>query len=104
MLQYRRRGSKAKLTQKSFENPSDIAILTYCNWSYSPKSHIDLETLKTILCSFHQEYIPFYLRILNETPKELVENFLEQYNILKTSLQSISKELRDSGFRVKDFN
>jgi len=104
MLQYRRRGSEVKLTQENFENPSAIAMLTYCNWSYSPKSHIDLETLKNILQSFNREYIPFYLRILNETPKELVESFLEQYNILKSSLQSIAKELRDSGFRVKDFN
>ena len=79
-------------------------MLTYCNWSYSPKSHIDLETLKNILQSFNREYIPFYLRILNETPKELVESFLEQYNILRSSLQSIAKELRDSGFRVRDFN
>ena len=104
MLQYRRRDSKIKLTQENFEEPSGMAILTYCNWSYSPQSHIDLETLKTILHSFNQEYIPFYLRILNETPKELVENFLEQYNILKTSLQNISKELRESGFRVREFN
>ena len=104
MLQYRRRNSKVKLTQNDFGEPSAMAMLTYCNWSYSPKSHIDLETLKTILCSFNKEYIPFYLRILNETPKQLVENFLEQYNILKTSLQNISKELRDNGFRVKDFN
>ena len=104
MLQYRRRDSKVKLTQENFENPSAMAMLTYCNWSYSPKSHIDLETLKNILQSFNREYIPFYLRILNETPKELVENFLEQYNILRTSLQGISKELRESGFRVKDFN
>jgi len=104
MLQYRRRGSEVKLTQENFENPSAMAILTYCNWSYSSKSHIDLETLKTILHSFNREYIPFYLRILNETPKELVESFLEQYNILRSSLQSISKELKDSGFRVKDFS
>ena len=104
MLQYRRRDSKVKLAQENFEEPSALAMLTYCNWSYSPKSHIDLETLKNILQSFNREYIPFYLRILNETPKELVESFLEQYNILKSSLQSISKELRDSGFRVKDFN
>jgi len=65
MLQYRRRDSKIKLIQENFEEPSALAILTYCNWSYSPKSHND---------------------------------------ILNSSLQNISKELRESGFRVKEFN
>ncbi len=41
------------------------------------------------------------LYLVSITTKNII--FLEQYNILKTSLQNISKELKESGFRVKDF-
>jgi len=104
MLQYRRRNSKTTLITQDLGEPSALSMLTYCNWSYSPKYHIDLDTLKSILRSFNKEYIPFYLRIFNETPKQVVKEFLEHYNILNSSLQNISKKLKDDGFRVKDFN
>ena len=103
MLQYRRRNSKTTLISQDFGELSAISMLTYCNWSYAPEYHIDLDTLKNILCSFNKKYIPFYLRILNEIPHQVVAEFLEQYKILNSSLQSISKKLRDDGFRVKDF-
>jgi len=104
MLQYRRRNTEKILIAQNFGESSAMSMLTYCNWSYSPESHIDLGTLKNILRTFNEEYIPFYLRILNETPKQVVEEFLERYKILNSSLQSISNRLRDTGFRVKEFN
>ena len=104
MLQYRRRNSTSTLIAQDFSEPSALSILTYCNWSYSPEYHIDLDTLKNILRSFNEEYIPFYLRILNETPKQVVDDFLEQHKILNSSLQNISTQLKNNGFRVKDFS
>ncbi|HIP13395.1 MAG TPA: hypothetical protein EYG73_11850 [Arcobacter sp.] len=104
MLQYRRRNSKTTLIAQDFGEPSAMSMLTYCNWSYASEYHIDLNTLKNILRSFNEEYIPFYLRIFNETPRQVVEEFLEQYKILNSSLQNISNRLRDDGFRVKDFS
>ena len=101
MLQYRRRNLIEKLRQQQENKPIDTPLLTYCNWSYSSDYHIDLETLKSILHSFNQEYIPFYLRIFNETPSRVIEAFLEQYQISKSSLQSISQSLEEDGFKVK---
>jgi hypothetical protein len=101
MLQYRRRDS-TKNTRLEQENQYKTSpLLTYCNWSYSSDYHIDLNTLKNILHSFNHEYIPFYLRIFNETPRRVVEAFLEQYQISKSSLESISQSLEADGFKVK---
>lgn len=102
MLQYKRRNTtKFAKPQQVNKEPVVTPLLTYCNWSYSSDYHIDLNMLKSILNSFNREYIPFYLRIFNETPSRVVEAFLEQYQISKSSLQSISKSLEADGFKVK---
>jgi len=69
MLQYRRRNNINSSKQQNKSNSTPL--LTYCNWSYAPNYHIDLDTLKEILHSFNQEYIPYYLRIFNETPSKV---------------------------------
>ncbi len=102
MLQYKRRNNKDVSIELQESNFSPL--LTYCNWSYAPDYHIDLETLKEILRSFNQEYIPYYLRIFNETPSRAIKAFLEEYGISKSSLESISNNLLDSGFKVKNVN
>jgi len=102
MLQYKRRNSTNNTIRQSSYNST--TLLTYCNWSYAPEYHIDLETLKEILRSFNQEYIPYYLRIFNETPSKVIKSFLEEYGISKSSLESISNNLLDSGFKVKNVN
>ena len=101
MLQYKRRNTTKISSSKETNRATSTPLLTYCNWSYSSDYHIDLNTLKSILTSFNREYIPFYLRIFNETPSRVVEAFLEQYQISKSSLQSISKSLEADGFKVK---
>ena len=103
MLQYIRRNEKEVSTASCVEE-SSTPLLTYCNWSYSPTYHISLDTLQNILCSFNEEYIPYYLRIFNETPRQVVEAFLEQYEISKSSLESISNNLLDNGFKIKNVN
>ena len=101
MLQYRRRNAIEKSTLAQSNKSMETPLLTYCNWSYSSEYHIDLETLKNILHSFNSEYIPFYLRIFNETPIRVVEAFLEQYQISKSSLEIIVNSLEIDGFKVK---
>ena len=99
MLQYRRRNTIEPQTEQ--KNSNATPLLSYCNWSYSSDYHIDIDTLKNILYSFNHEYIPYYLRIFNETPRQVVESFLEQYKISKSSLDSIYNKLLDNGFKVK---
>ena len=101
MLQYRRRNSIRTSQAEQNTEFQTIPLLTYCNWSYSLDYHIDLTTLQNILHSFNQDYIPFYLRIFNETPSRVVEAFLEQYQISKSSLEVISQSLEADGFKVK---
>jgi len=101
MLQYKRRNSIEKSIPQQSNKALVTPLLTYCNWSYSSEYHIELETLKNILHSFNHEYIPFYLRIFNETPIRVVEAFLEQYQISKSSLEAISQSLEVDGFKVK---
>ena len=103
MLQYRRRNER-EVSTASYVEESSTPLLTYCNWSYAPAYHINLTTLQNILRSFNQEYIPYYLRIFNETPSQVVESFLEQYEISKNSLESIYSNLLENGFKVKNVN
>ena len=81
MLQYRRR-NEIDVLIASYVEESPTALLTYCNWSYAP----------------------YYLRIFNEAPRKVVEAFLEQYEISKSSLDSIYNNLLDNGFKVKNVN
>lgn len=90
MLQYRRRNRKTTLVTQDFGESS-------------AEFHIDLDTLQHILRSFNEKYIPFYLRIFNETPTKTVEEFLKKYKIPNSSFLNISIQLRDNGFRVKGF-
>jgi len=104
MLQYKRRNSIEKSTLQQSNKPLVTPLLTYCNWSYSSEYHINLNTLQNILRSFNHKYIPFYLRIFNETPSKVVKAFLEQYQISETSLQSIAQSLEAYGFKLKRNN
>ena len=101
MLHYRRR-NETEVSTASCVEESPTPLLTYCNWSYASNYHIDLTTLQNILRSFNEEYIPYYLRIFNETPSQVVEAFLEQYEISKNSLETIYQNLKDSGVKVKN--
>ena len=101
MLQYKRRNTTNISISQQQNKSNSTPLLTYCNWSYAPDYHIDLDTLKELLHSFNQEYIPYYLRIFNETPSRVVKAFLEQYEISKSSLQSIFESLESDGFKVK---
>ena len=101
MLQYKRRNSTKVSASKEINRVTSTPLLTYCNWSYSSDYHINLNMLKSILNSFNHEYIPFYLRIFNETPSRVVEDFLEQYQISKSSVKFIAQSLEADGFKVK---
>jgi len=101
MLQYNRRNKIAPSISQQQNKSNSTPLLTYCNWSYAPDYHIDLDTLKEILHSVNEEYIPYYLRIFNETPYRVVEAFLEQYEISKSSLESIYQDLLNTSIQVK---
>ena len=102
MLHYTRRGDISTSTTHTSVN-SISSLLTYCNWSYDSTNHIDSETLKSILKTFNPNYIPYYLRIFNETPYEVISYFLKQHHISKSSIESIYIQLSKLGIRIKYF-
>jgi len=104
VLQYRRRNSQQTLESQPQNDITRNPLLTYCNWSYAKEYHINLETLQDILREFNENYIPFYLRIFNETPINVLEAFLNQYHISKATIRSISENLITRGFQVKSFS
>ncbi|MEA2050726.1 MAG: hypothetical protein U9O56_08360 [Campylobacterota bacterium] len=102
MLSYRRRNSTAIVSDANITNVSK-SLITYCNWSYASKYHIDESTLVNILTSFNTQYIPFYLRIFNETPLDILTSFIESHNISMQQIQNLHDKLNHrSGLRVKE--
>ena len=101
MLQYRRRNSNTVLQPRT-TTPVHL-LLTYCNWSYSRDRHIDIRILKSMLTKFQDEYIRFYLRMINETPRGLIYSFIEQENLDLHILEEIYEVLVHRGFDLRDF-
>ena len=99
MLQYRRRNSNT-LLQPRTSTPRH-PLLTYCNWSHHRSRHIDASTLRHILANFQDSYIHFYLRMINETPRRVVDAFIEQEHLNPHSLENIYEILDDRGFDLK---
>jgi len=104
VLQYRRRDSQQTLVSQPQNDITLNPLLTYCNWSYAKEYHIQLETLQDILKNFNENYIPFYLRIFNETPKNILESFLNQHHISKATTQTIYETLIGRNFQLKAFS
>lgn len=99
MLQYRRRNSSTLLRPRT--NTPRHPLLTYCNWSHHRSRHIDMPTLRSILASFQDNYIHFYLRMINETPRRVVDSFIEQEHLGSHSLEDIYEILDNRGFDLK---
>ena len=100
MLQYRRRNSDMPLLPR--KNISRHPLLTYCNWSHDRSRHISELTLKDMLSRFQDRYIPFYLRIINETPRRVVDSFIEQEHLDSHILEEIYQTLDNRGFDLRD--
>jgi hypothetical protein len=101
MLQYRRRNSNTPLQTRT-TTPVHI-LLTYCNWSYHRDSHIGIDTLISMLTQFQEEYVRFYLRMINETPRGLIYSFMTQEHLNPNVLEGIYQVLESRGFDLRDF-
>jgi len=99
MLQYRRRNSSIPLQPRT--NIPRHPLLTYCNWSHHRSRHIDVSILRSMLTSFQDNYIHFYLRLINETPRRVVDSFIEQEHLNPHSLENIYEILDYRGFDLK---
>lgn len=95
MIQYRRRNSTRPPPIISI---SRHPLLTYCNFSHGRSRHIDEDTLVNMLIHFQNKYIHFYLRMINETPRRVVDDFISQNNLNCNVLDEIHTRLGKRGF------
>lgn len=102
VLSYKRRNSTT-ISNTIDDTSANNSLLTYCNWSYASQYHINESTLVSILTSFNTKYIPFYLRIFNETPLNILNIFIKLHNINMQQIKNIHDKLNNrSGLRVKE--
>lgn len=102
MLTYRRRNSSTSETRISTNNGVEILFLGYCNWSYSRGFQITIDNAKYMFNQFDTKYIPYYVRIFNEMPAKVLNDFIEKYNISKNLVRAIYIELGEkTSFKIK---
>ncbi|MEV9594033.1 hypothetical protein AB0W31_06400 [Aliarcobacter butzleri] len=100
MLVYRRRNSSSSLPLNT--EASDSTFLGYCNWSYSIEHHVTVYKAVTMLSRFDNSCVPYYIRIFNEMPSEVLYNFLKKHNISIDSIKKIRKQLLEkTTFQIK---
>jgi hypothetical protein len=100
MLQYRRRNSNTPLQPRT--NIARHPLLTYCNWSHDRSRHINTRRLRNILTRFQNNYIHFYIRMINETPRSVVDSFIEQEQLNPNTLENIYDILNTRGFDLRE--
>ena len=100
MLYYRRRNSDTPLPP--LVHTQNHPLLTYCNWSYDRSRHIDTATLRNILSQFDERFIHIYLRLINETPGNIIDSFMSQEHLDPTILSQVRNILNQRGFDLKD--
>ncbi len=102
MLTYRRRGSSESNTYINVNSNKDASFLGYCNWSYTKKHHINVSEAISMFKNFSSIYIPYYTRIFNEMPRNILFDFTQRNDISNSQIQNIHKNLTEkTSFRVK---
>jgi len=100
MLHYRRRNSDTPLP--TCMHTQNHPLLTYCNWSYDHSRHIDTVTLRNILSQFDEKFIHIYLRLINETPRNVIDSFISQEHLDPTIFSQVHNILNQRGFDIKE--
>lgn len=79
-------------------------FLCYCNWSYIKEKHLKEEDALKIFEEFDKIKMPFYVRIFNEMPINVLNNFLEHNLIEKEKVIDIYNQLKkNTSIRIKDY-
>ena len=79
-------------------------FLAYCNYSFVKEKHLKEEYALILFDSFDVEKSPFYVRIFNEMPRSILEDFIIRNNINKNKVIKIYNELKsNTSFRIDDY-
>lgn len=77
------------ITQSNTSKLSEHPIVCYCNWSFDKNAHISESELAEALRQFNNKYIPYYVRLFNETPSALFQEFVNSNNISEDEIEAI---------------
>ncbi len=104
MLVYKRRADSQTSVKIKVNNP-DTSFLGYCNWSYSEEYHITVNEAVLMFENFHSINLPYYVRIFNEMPPIVLNNFIKRHNISENNINKIYKTLiAKSTIRIKTYS
>ena len=79
-------------------------FLAFCNWSFVKDKQLTLSEAIVIFDNFQIEKSPIYVRIFNEMPRTVLEDFITHNNIDKSKVINIHKELKqNTSYRVNDY-
>lgn len=87
------------MSNASKENNEEITVfqhpvIAYCNWSFDKKHHISENELENALHRFDKKCIPYYVRLFDEAPADLLLDFTETHSITKKEMKLIYRATR----------
>lgn len=79
-------------------------FLAFCNWSFVKEKHLKEEEALKLFDSFEIEKNPFYIRIFNEMPRAVLDDFISRNNISKEKVLNIYNNLLlNTSFRINTY-
>jgi hypothetical protein len=85
-------------------NNPNIKFLAFCNWSFVKEKHLKEKEALTLFDNFEIEKSPFYVRIFNEMPKTVLNDFITRNNIDKNKVLNIYKNLiQNTSYKVDKY-
>ena len=87
-----------------FKTNPNRKFLVFCNWSFVKEKHLKEQEALVLFDSFNIEKSPFYVRIFNEMPRIVLEDFISRNNIDKNKVLNIYNNLiLHTSYRVNDY-
>lgn len=79
-------------------------FLAFCNWSFIKEKHLKEQEALKLFDSFEIEKSPFYVRVFNEMPRIVLEDFISRNNIDKNKVLNIYNNLiLHTSYRVNSY-
>ena len=79
-------------------------FLAFCNWSFIKEKHLKEQEALKLFDSFEIEKSPFYIRIFNEMPRAVLDDFISRNNISKEKVLNIYNNLLlNTSFRINTY-
>ncbi len=83
---------------------SNRKFLAFCNWSFIKEKHLKEQEALKLFDFFEIEKSPFYVRIFNEMPRTILEDFISRNNIDKNKVLNIYNNLiLHTSYRINDY-